>query len=286
MRIKKIYNNNVLLAENDKHVEKVVMGRGIAFKKRADEEVDTSKIEKTFILEKNEWSRTFEQLLNEIPAGYFEIADEIIRYAQSALGAQFSKYIYLTLTDHISFALRRHREHIDMRNALIWEIKKFYKDEFAAGVTALDIIKRRTGEQLPEDEAGFIALHFVNAQIEGQRMQQTMEMTGITNDILNIVKYYFHTELDENSLNYERFVTHLRFFNQRLFHREQIQSDGDDFLHEQVKKKYPDAYSCTNRIKAYFKRSFDFDISIDEQIYLTIHIHRVTDRRKRLESKT
>lgn len=277
MRIKKVYNNNVLLAENDQHIELVVMGRGLAFQKKAGEEVEEAKVEKTFVLEKKDWSQKFQKLLNEIPVHYFEIASDIIQYAESSLNAQLSNYLYLTLTDHMNYAVSRHKQGIDIRNALIWEIRKFYKKEFTVGLKALEIIKCRTGEQLTEDEAGFIALHFVNAQIDGQGMRQTIQMTQMVNDILNIVKYYFKVDLNEKSLNYERFVTHLRFFAQRLFYHEKSHAD-DDFLYEQVKKKYASAFRCMNRVKEYLRHSLDSEISKDEQVYLTIHIHRVTER--------
>lgn len=279
MKIKKVYNNNVLLAENSRHQELVVMGRGLAFQKRAGEEVDHTKVEKTFVLEKKDWSQKLQQLLDEIPVQYFEMANEIIQYAEMVLNARLSQYLYLTLTDHINYAVSRYKQGIDLHNALIWEIKKFYKKEFSIGLKALEIINHRVGEQLPEDEAGFIALHFVNAQIDGQGMRQTMQMTQMVNDILNIVKYYYKVDLDENSLNYERFVTHLRFFAQRLFYHEKSQAD-DDFLYEQVKNKYGTAFECMNRVTEYLRNTFGTEISKDEQVYLTIHIHRVTERKQ------
>lgn len=277
MKIKKVYNNNVLLAENDQHLEIVVMGKGLAFQKKAGEEVESTKVEKTFILEKKEWSHQFQKLLNEIPVQYFEIAGEIIQRAQSVLRAKLSSYLYLTLTDHINYAISRHRQGLDIQNALIWEIRKFYKKEFQIGLEALDIIQNQSGERLTEDEAGFIAVHLVNARIDGQGMHQTIKMTEMVHDILNIVKYYYKMNLDENSLNYERFVTHLRFFAQRLFYHEVPCSD-DDFLFAQVKRKYAKVFDCMNKIKGYLHNTFGSEISKDEQVYLTIHIHRVAER--------
>lgn len=47
---KKIFNNNVVLTQNDNHVEIVVMGRGLAFQKKVGEEIEGSKVEKTFVI--------------------------------------------------------------------------------------------------------------------------------------------------------------------------------------------------------------------------------------------
>ena len=62
-------------------------------------------------------------LIGEIPTEHLELSNEIIEYAEQQLALKFSDNIYITLTDHISFALRRFPEGIIVKNALLWEIK-------------------------------------------------------------------------------------------------------------------------------------------------------------------
>lgn len=107
-------------------------------------------------------------------------------------------------------------------------MKKFYNAEFQVGLKALDIVKQELDVELPEDEAGFIAMHLVNAQMGGQ-MNQSRNMPAMIKDILNIVRYTFQVELDEKSLSYERFVTHLRFFVQRVISREDSERNDEEF---------------------------------------------------------
>ncbi len=47
MLVKRIFNNNVLLAENSEQ-ELVIVGRGVGFKQKIGNTVDSSKIEKTY----------------------------------------------------------------------------------------------------------------------------------------------------------------------------------------------------------------------------------------------
>lgn len=82
------------------------------------------------------------------------------------LGKRLNDSIYVSLTDHINFAIQRNQKGLDIKNALLWETKRLYKDEFAIGKEALVMVKNKTGVSLPEDEAGFIALHIVNAEPE------------------------------------------------------------------------------------------------------------------------
>ena len=275
MVIKKIFNNNAILAkDSDKH-EFVVMGCGIAFKKNVGDKVEENLIEKTFILKQKDASEKFKLLLEDIPTEHVSLCYDIIEYAKNILGVELNDYIYVTLTDHISYALKLFEEGLNRPNALIWEIKKFYTKEFEIGLKALDFIEDETSIRLPEDEACNIALHLINAQVNNSsnKVEDIANQTKMIQDILNIVKYTYNIALDEKSLNYERFVTHLRFFFQRLNKKEKIETE-DDFLLKQIKEKYKKAYECMLKIEVYLEK----ELSEEEQLYLTIHIQRVTQR--------
>ena len=275
MIIKKIFNNNAILAKDlDKH-EFVVMGCGIAFKRNVGDKVEENLIEKTFILKQKDASEKFKLLLEDIPTEHVSLCYDIIEYAKNILGVELNDYIYVTLTDHISYALKLFDEGLNRPNALIWEIKKFYPKEFEIGLKALEFIESETERNLPEDEACNIALHLINAQVNnsGAKVEDVAKNTKMIQDILNIVKYTYNIPLDEKSLNYERFVTHLRFFFQRLNINQDVESE-DDFLLKQVKVKYKKAYECMLKIEKYL----EMELSEEEKLYLTIHIQRVTQR--------
>lgn len=280
MKIKKVLNNNVVVSLNSRNQEIVVMGRGLAFQKKVGEIIDASKIEKTFVLETHGISEKLANLLRDISEKYLNISARILEYAKSQLPYKLDEYLYVALTDHISFAISRYKQGIHLKNPLLWEIRKFYKDEFQVAVKALEIIKEETGIELGEDEAASIALHLVNSQLSGENVATAIQVTEIVNNILNIVKYYFKMELDENSINYERFLTHLRFFAIRFIREEKLEESVDEFFFEQIKIKYPEAYACTQKIKTYLEKQFHFELTKDEELYLTVHIYRVTNRQK------
>ncbi|OPJ64314.1 BglG family transcription antiterminator LicT [Clostridium chromiireducens] len=276
MIIKKIFNNNAILAKDSKKQEIVIMGRGVGFKKSVGDEVDENLIEKTFILKQKDASEKFKLLLEDIPTEHVSLCYDIIEYANNILSVELNDYIYVTLTDHISYALKLFEEGLNRPNALIWEIKKFYPKEFEIGLKALEFIEDETNKRLPEDEAGNIALHLINAQtnISSNKVEDIAHQTKMIQDILNIIKYTYNIALNEKSLNYERFVTHLRFFFQRLNKNEKMEKEEDDFLLKQVRTKYKKAYECMLKIQKYLEK----ELSDEEQLYLTIHIQRVTQR--------
>ncbi|MEH7418551.1 PRD domain-containing protein [Neobacillus drentensis] len=276
MKIAKVINNNVISVIDAHNKELVVMGRGIAFQKRPGDLVDESKIEKTFKLDNKDVSEKFKTLLYDVPMEYMDVSERIISYAKEKLGKKLNDSIYVSLTDHITFAIERCQKGLIISNPLLWEIKRIYADEYAIGLKAITKIQEMLGITLPQDEAGFIAMHIVNAELN-EEMPNVVNMTRLIQDILNIVKYHFKIELDEESLNFFRFLTHLKFFAQRLY-TDSPYNNEDDFLYEMVKEKQKEAFACVEKIRDFIKKTHNHQLTKEEMAYLTIHIERVVNR--------
>ncbi|WP_111291637.1 BglG family transcription antiterminator LicT [Bacillus safensis] len=277
MIISKVINNNVVSAYDDEQHELVIMGRGIAFQKKSGDPIDEERIEKVFSIQNKDISEKFKTLLYDIPIEYMQVCEAIIEHARTTLNKNLNDSIYVTLTDHITFAIERHQKGMDIKNALLWEIKRLYKDEFICGLEAIRIIQDKLNIHLPEDEAGFIAMHIVNAELN-EEMPNVIQITKLIQDILNIVKYHFQIDLDEESLNYFRFVTHLKFFGQRLFNETQMENQNE-FLYEVVKEKNTAAFQCAEKINDYVQKEYNRSLIEDEMLYLTLHIDRVIKRK-------
>lgn len=276
MKIDKIFNNNAVMVKEDNGRDSVIIGCGLAFRKKVGDEVDESLIEKTFILKEKDTLEKFKMILEHIPTEQISLCYDIVEYAKNMLNCELNDYIYVTLTDHISYTLKLFDEGIERPNILIWEIKKFYPKEYNIGLKALEFIESELGKKVNEEEAGNIALHLITAQINGKsdKTDIAYSMTKKIQDILNIVKYTYDIELDEHSLNYERFITHLRFFFKRLSNKTQYRNENEEFLLKQVKEKYKDAYKCMLKIEKYL----NVELSYEEQLYLTLHIKRIVNR--------
>ena len=276
MKVVKVINNNLIKSFDENGNETLVMGCGLGFKKTPGDQVDEKLIERIYTCNDRDNSNQLMKLLKKIPLENIQVTNQIISFAKASLGKKLNENVYITLADHISFALERQKDGVVIRNALLWEIKKFYNHEFLVGKESLSIIKNRLGITLPEDEAGFIALHLVNALMDDISIEKTTDMTKMIEKILNIIKYHFNLELDEYSIHYERFITHLKFFAQRIF-SETIISDDDTKFIEILKKQYKKEYECTMKVRDFIKQEYGCEITEDEMIYLTIHIKRITN---------
>ena len=158
-KIDKIINNNLIRTFDNNGKEILVMGCGLGFQKKIGDTIDRSKIEKIYAIENKNDSNKLMNLLSEIPLEYIQVSNEIISYAKYSLGKRLNDNIYISLTDHISFAIERYKQGLNFKNALLWEIKRFYNHEFLIGKEALTIIKKRLDIMLSEDEAASIALY-------------------------------------------------------------------------------------------------------------------------------
>lgn len=272
MEISKVLNNNVaVVIENNE--EKIVMGRGICFKKKTGDTIEPETIDKVFYLHNQEVLSRFKELVVDIPLEYLEIGEEIMDEARLSLGKALNDNIYISMVDHIYTAVVRAKDNILVKNALLWDIQRFYKEEYQIGKKALEIIEKKTGVLLPNDEAGFIALHIVNGQLD-EDVHDMYEITKIMQEIENIVRYHFKIEFNEESAYYYRFITHLKFFAQRLVEHKKQNKQEDDLL-EVVQVKYANAYQCVEKIAMYIKNQYNYELYDEEKLYLTIHIHRV-----------
>ena len=272
MEISKVLNNNVaVVIENNE--EKIVMGRGIWFKKKTGDTIEPETIDKVFYLHNQEVLSRFKELVVDIPLEYLEIGEEIMDEARLSLGKALNDNIYISMVDHIYTAVVRAKDDILVKNALLWDIQRFYKEEYQIGKKALEIIEKKTGVLLPNDEAGFIALHIVNGQLD-EDVHDMYEITKIMQEIENIVRYHFKIEFNEESAYYYRFITHLKFFAQRLVEHKKQNKQEDDLL-EVVQVKYANAYQCVEKIAMYIKNQYNYELYDEEKLYLTIHIHRV-----------
>ncbi|MFJ5444412.1 BglG family transcription antiterminator LicT [Pectobacterium sp. CHL-2024] len=273
MKIAKILNNNVVTVIDENNNESVVMGRGLGFKKHSGDLLDETLIERVFVMKSGELTSRLQELLSEIPMDVITTADKIILLAKDRLPGKLQNSVYISLTDHCHFAIERHKQGVDIRNVLLWEIKRLYPKEFAVGLEALDIIEQRLAVRLPEDEAGFIALHLVNAQLDSE-MPEVLQITKIMQEILNIVKYQLSLDYNEQALSYHRFVTHLKFFAQRLIGKSTVFSD-DESLHDVVKERYQLSYRCAEKIQVHIVKKYQYTLTKEELMFLTIHIERV-----------
>lgn len=277
MRVVKVLNNSLVLALDDKGRETILMGKGIGFHKAAGYEFQKEEVEKVFVLKDRSISRSIIRLAAEIDSVYFEIAKAVIDYAMEQYGMKLLDHIYLSLTDHLAFAVRRMQQGIDVPNFYTTDMRRFNPEEYQVGLYAIQTVKEHTGVQLPHDEAGNIAFHFINAQVNHPYNDQNRRIRRLTEDVLSIVKYYYQVVYNESSVTYTRFETHVRLFAQRLISGKQLDGDASRLIYDQIAAVCTSEFQCVERISLFIKEEFDTEVSSQEAMYLAMHIHLILE---------
>lgn len=273
MTIEKVINNNVVTAIDESNEEVVLMGKGIGFQAKSGEIIPQNKIEKKFVLSGKAEIGKFEEVVSSIPLEHLDVCIEIINYATNILGKRLSSSIYISLTDHINFALERYKTGIIFDNPLAQEVKSFYRSEYLVGEYAVRMIESKLSVQLPSDEAASIAMHFVNAEYN-TGMSDTMQITTIIREVLCMVEHGLNVKLDDSEMHCARFIAHLKFMALRMVHEEQIMQQEEEY-NNMVISLYPEAYFIANEIARYTKEKYNYTMKIDELVNMTIHIRRI-----------
>lgn len=271
MRITKKINNNVVLGVDPKGKEVVIFGKGIGFHEIPYELKDSSLISKTFY----DIDSSYLELLSEIPEDIFNVSSKIVDYARSKVGCELNPSLAFMLADHINFAVIRLKEFIDVTNPLTNDIKYLYKTEMEIGYKALDMIEEDLQIRFPKGEAASIALHIINAEGMQNDMNNTIKVTKLLKEITKIVEESFDFEIDQDSIDYSRFVIHLKYFVQRVKEPKEKVSDSTKLLLESIKTQSPDTYKCFQKIESYLKKILNWKYSEEDQLYLLVHINRI-----------
>jgi beta-glucoside operon transcriptional antiterminator len=270
------YNNNIILA-NDRGHEVIVLGKGIGFQANPGSPVDTRLIEKVFVPQETVQISRFAGILSDLAYEYVLLAAKVVDCGKYLLQTKLNPSVVVALADHFSIAFKRLQEHIDMPTPLNWDIRHLYPREFRAGMKGLEIIRQERQLDFPESEAVNIALHFINAEIDSADMSTTFRIVTITNDIIGIVKEYFHITFDEEAFDVMPFVIHLRNLVLRYTVCPNQDQSGDDDLYALVMNRYPEASACCTRICAYLRETQGWEPLRGDLLFLTLHIKRITE---------
>ncbi|MBP1044347.1 PRD domain-containing protein [Vagococcus sp. BWB3-3] len=273
MIVSKRFNNNVILARS-KQQEVILMGKGIGFQVYPDEEVQMELIEQTFVPSDSFMIESVAELLGDSNSKEVSLVREIIDYGEKVLAKELNDSLVITLLDHLHFAIVRHEKEMITKSPIEWEIKQMYRVETKIGLEALRIIHERLGIVLPKSEAIFIAMHFINGQFKNETMSDTLAFSETMNQVNSIVKYHFQIRIDEESVNYQRFLTHLRYYLIRQKNHESLELGNED-VYFTMKERFPEESNCVEKISTFIEGKYEWQTTYDEKLYLILHVNRL-----------
>lgn len=277
MRIKKVINNNIICAVDEDGSELIATGRGLGYQRRTGERVDESLVQKVYRMVDRGRQRRLRELVEEIPLEHLALTEELVSLIRQQLDQPLNESLLITMADHISFAIRRQQQGIAFENPLCGAVMSYYPAEYRLGRECLRQIRERLGVELPESEASFLALHIVNAELN-TNMSEMYDITRFIEGAIRVVEYFYQKTFDRESLDFSRFVVHLRYFAQRLFQDKMLEDktgEEEAAFRRLILKNCREHYRCAQCIADYVRNAFHKELPEEELTYLTIHLKRI-----------
>jgi len=108
MRLVKNFNNNAALVKDQQDNEWVVIGKGISFVKSVGDPIDDDRIERRF--KADDSTENLIETATNVSPEIAEVVNQIEQLVKKRLDYSFDDYQYLSLADHIDFAIKRSQD--------------------------------------------------------------------------------------------------------------------------------------------------------------------------------
>lgn len=273
LTVSRVFNNNVILAVRGRGAERVVMGRGIGFHAKAGDLVDEEAIEKTYILDSGVDLGHLESFLATVPYETVVAVTRAVATVEKSLGRSLGKSLPFAILDHVSFVLERIEKGVILPAVVMPELSVMYPDEFAAAKTMVAELSESLRVSFPADEHVYLAMHILNGTRDEYNHSAGLLFRRVQHAV-SIVQTFLGAKLDDSTLDYARFVLHMKFFMQRLATHSQLEKADSSFF-DFARANYPRSYQCAKQVEAYVEAETGIAPTSEEMLYLIVHIERV-----------
>lgn len=266
--IKALNNNMVLIKEQG--VEKILLAKGIGFNKKfGDILEDNLEVDKVFSIEDKKNQENLKEIYNRVDGEFVAICEEALAEISEELGEELNETIHIGLIDHLAIAMKRLKNKEQINNPFIVEIETLYSVEFEMAKKIVNKLQYKYEIDFPEGEIGFITLHIHSAR-NGKMLSNSIKYSYLSNKIIIYIEEKFNSKIDKRSLDYARFLSHVRFTIERVLTDTVLKND----LTEIIKKSYPVSYEIAEGASKIIEETLDKKVCDDEVAYIAMHVER------------
>lgn len=266
--IKALNNNMVLIKEQG--VEKILLAKGIGFNKKfGDILEDNLEVDKVFSIEDKKNQENLKEVYNRVDGEFVAICEEALAEISEELGEELNETIHIGLIDHLAIAMKRLKNKEQINNPFIVEIETLYSVEFEMAKKIVNKLQDKYEIDFPEGEIEFITLHIHSAR-NGKMLSNSIKYSYLSNKIIIYIEEKFNSKIDKRSLDYARFLSHVRFTIERVLTDTVLKND----LTEIIKKSYPISYEIAEGASKIIEETLDKKVCDDEVAYIAMHVER------------
>lgn len=267
--VTRVLNNNVLLVR-DKGVEKILFEKGIGFEKKFGDKIKSkTEVSKIFIISDDNNSKKRYENVTLMDDKLIEVFEETLGEIQDELGEELNENVHIALIEHLSFSVKRLKNNQEIINPFLNEVETLYSKEFNLASKLARRIEKVEKVKIPDGEVAFIAIHIHSARNNG-KLANTIKYAYLSNTIVENVEDRLGIYIDRKSIDYTRFLIHIRFAIERIMSNKKIENT----LKDVIKKEYKLSYSISKDVAKIISKTLECEVCESEVAYIAMYIER------------
>ncbi len=282
MKVVQSLNQNALLVMNNKGEEVVALGRGIGFGKKKGDLIDSDGISRIFTVQSTANEKRILETLKSIDNEIYVIAEDVVDLGEKLLDKKLNETFIFTIAKHIQFAIERDREEPIEYSPFEYQLRYLYPDEYKASEEVIKFINEKYHLNMKIQEISFFTLHFVNGMIDSEDFNDILKLSELLNKIISFIDIESGNRLKRDSIDYSRFIVHLRYFLIRTLSKSQ-EDKKDPRMSELLsitKEMYLEETALLEKLKKKLSSDNQLSFGVDEDLYLLLHLVRILRRKE------
>ncbi|MEW8969552.1 MAG: PRD domain-containing protein [Mesobacillus sp.] len=277
IEVKKGLNNNVLIADHPMFGEVILIGKGIGFNRKKGDRLEEGQAEKMFVLKDEKEQANYIKLLPFVENDLHEAIISAIELIKKRTSSQLNEHIHVALTDHLMFAVNRIAKGMEFKNPFLVETKTLYPTEFEIAKEVVQLIKEKSGVELPDGEIGFVALH-IHSAVMNRNLSDVNKHSQLVTKLVQMIEENLDIVIDKEGIDYTRLVRHIRFTIERVNNGEKVE-EPEKFA-DLLKEEYPVCYNLSWKLIKVMQQTLKKQVFDAEAVYLTMHLQRLQKKGK------
>ena len=272
VKVIKVLNHNVVQALNTHNEEVIVFGKGIGFGVKADDLIDSTKIEKEYHFNNRKNKDLYTNLVGICDENLVTLVEQTMTNIEQVFNQKPNENLRVALLDHLNFSIYRFNHGLNITNLFNDELEAMYEKEFNFSRMLLKEINQTMKVSLPDAEIGFITQH-IHSALNNDESRSNLFMQIIMNS-LEYLEAEHGLKYPKNSLEKIRLITHLKFALKRASEKSTLKNEFSPMILE----NYPEAYKIAKDLSEYILDNFNIKFQDSEIGYLALHIQLIQSK--------
>lgn len=272
VKVIKVLNHNVVQALNTHNEEVIVFGKGIGFGVKADDLIDSTKIEKEYHFNNRKNKDLYTNLVGICDENLVTLVEQTMTNIEQVFNQKPNENLRVALLDHLNFSIYRFNHGLNITNLFNDELEAMYEKEFNFSRMLLNEINQTMKVSLPDAEIGFITQH-IHSALNNDESRSNLFMQIIMNS-LEYLEAEHGLKYPKNSLEKIRLITHLKFALKRASEKSTLKNE----FSPKILENYPEAYKIAKDLSEYILDNFNIKFQDSEIGYLALHIQLIQSK--------